>query len=40
LQTLLYYCTLVDGYENKHYPIDATNPIKAIKIQMKDDDKI
>ena len=25
---------LVDAYENKHYPIEAPNPIEAIKFRM------
>lgn len=25
---------MVDNYENKHYPIDAPDPIEAIKIRM------
>jgi len=27
---------LIDEYENKHYPIDAPDPIEAIKIRMKE----
>lgn len=27
---------LVDDYENKHYPIDAPDPIEAIKIRMEE----
>lgn len=27
---------LVDEYENEHYPIDAPDPIEAIKIRMKE----
>jgi len=26
---------LVDEYEKKHFPIDAPNPVKAIKFRMK-----
>ena len=26
--------TLIEVYENKHYPIDASTPIEAIKFQM------
>lgn len=27
---------MVDDYENKHYPIDAPDPIEAIKIRMEE----
>ena len=27
---------LIDDYEQKHYPIDAPNPIEAIKIRMEE----
>ncbi len=27
---------LIDNYENKHYPIDAPDPIEAIKIRMEE----
>lgn len=27
---------LIDDYENKHYPIEAPDPIEAIKIRMKE----
>ena len=27
---------LIDDYENKHYPIDAPDPIEAIKIRMEE----
>lgn len=27
---------LIDEYENKHYPIEAPDPIEAIKIRMKE----
>ena len=27
---------LIDEYENKHYPIDAPDPIEAIKIRMQE----
>lgn len=27
---------LVDNYENKHYPIEAPDPIEAIKIRMEE----
>tara|TARA_R110000868_G_scaffold164469_2_gene397134 strand:- start:95 stop:463 length:369 start_codon:yes stop_codon:yes gene_type:complete len=27
---------LIDNYENKHYPIEAPDPIEAIKIRMKE----
>jgi len=27
---------LVDEYEKEHYPIDAPDPIEAIKIRMKE----
>ena len=27
---------LIDSYENKHYPIDAPDPIEAIKIRMEE----
>jgi len=27
---------LIDSYENKHYPIDAPEPIEAIKIRMEE----
>ena len=26
--------TLIEVYENKHYPIEASTPIEAIKFQM------
>ncbi len=29
---------LIDEYENKHYPIDAPDPIEAIKIRMEEMD--
>ena len=29
---------LIDNYENKHYPIDAPDPIEAIKIRMEEMD--
>ncbi len=29
---------MVDDYENKHYPIDAPDPIDAIKIRMEEMD--
>ena len=27
---------LIDNYENRHYPIDAPDPIEAIKIRMEE----
>ncbi len=27
---------IIDDYENKHYPIDAPDPIEAIKIRMEE----
>ena len=27
---------MIDNYENEHYPIDAPNPIDAIKIRMEE----
>ncbi len=27
---------LIDNYENKHYPIEAPDPIEAIKIRMEE----
>ncbi len=27
---------LIDDYENKHYPIEAPDPIEAIKIRMEE----
>lgn len=27
---------IIDDYENKHYPIEAPDPIKAIKIRMEE----
>ncbi|PRX42857.1 helix-turn-helix domain-containing protein [Salegentibacter salegens] len=27
---------MIDNYENEHYPIDAPDPIEAIKIRMKE----
>lgn len=27
---------LIDNYENQHYPIEAPNPIEAIKIRMEE----
>jgi HTH-type transcriptional regulator/antitoxin HigA len=27
---------MIDGYEKKHYPVEAPDPIEAIKIRMEE----